>query len=188
MTIELELPGINVNSLKEAPIHLFKHIQPHGVLLVLEEPDLKILQISNNTWSIFGIHPENILQTKLEDLLDPFQIERIKTGISEGNLEFINPTKIWVRRKGDEYAVFDAVFHRNSEGFLILELEPAVSRENIPFLSFYHLAKASINQLETTANLHDFCQIIVQEVRKVTGFDLVMLYKFDDDGHGSVIA
>lgn len=110
MTIELELPGINVNSLKEAPIHLFKHIQPHGVLLVLEEPDLKILQISNNTWSIFGIHPENILQTKLEDLLDPFQIERIKTGISEGNLEFINPTKIWVRRKGDEYAVFDAVF------------------------------------------------------------------------------
>jgi two-component system, chemotaxis family, sensor kinase Cph1 len=188
MTIELELPGINVNSLKEAPIHLFKHIQPHGVLLVLEEPDLKILQISNNTWSIFGIHPENILQTKLEDLLDPFQIERIKTGISEGNLEFINPTKIWVRRKGDEYAVFDAVFHRNSEGFLILELEPAVSRENIPFLSFYHLAKASINQLETTANLHDFCQIIVQEVRKVTGFDRVMLYKFDDDGHGSVIA
>ncbi|MEA5515672.1 ATP-binding protein [Nodularia sp. UHCC 0506] len=188
MTIELELSGINVNSLKEAPIHLFKHIQPHGVLLVLEEPDLKILQISNNTWSIFGIHPENILQTKLEDLLDPFQIERIKTGISEGNLEFINPTKIWVRKKGDDYAVFDAVFHRNSEGFLILELEPAVSRENIPFLSFYHLAKASINQLETTANLHDFCQIIVQEVRKVTGFDRVMLYKFDDDGHGSVIA
>ena len=33
-----------------------------------------------------------------------------------------------------------------------------------------------------------FCQIIVQEVRKVTGFDRVMLYKFDDDGHGSVIA
>ena len=58
MTIELELPGININRLKEAPIHLFKHIQPHGVLLVLEEPDLKILQISNNTWSIFGIHPE----------------------------------------------------------------------------------------------------------------------------------
>ncbi|WP_414566214.1 MULTISPECIES: ATP-binding protein [unclassified Anabaena] len=188
MSLELELPGINVNSLKEAPIHLFRQIQPHGVLLVLEEPDLKILQISDNTGKIFGITPENILQKKLEDLLDPFQIERIKAGISEGNLEFINPTKIWVRKKGDDYAVFDAVFHRNSEGFLILELEPAVSRENIPFLSFYHLAKASINQLEKTANLHDFCQIIVQEVRKVTGFDRVMLYKFDDDGHGSVIA
>ncbi|MBW4555847.1 MAG: GAF domain-containing protein [Trichormus sp. ATA11-4-KO1] len=188
MNIELELPGINVASLKEAPIHLFKHIQPHGILLVLEEPDLKILQVSNNTWKIFGINPEDILQKKLEDLLDSFQIERIKSGVSQGNLEFANPTKIWVRKKGDDYVVFDAVFHRNTEGFLILELEPAISSENIPFLSFYHLAKASINQLEKTANLHDFCQIIVQEVRKVTGFDRVMLYKFDDDGHGSVIA
>lgn len=93
-----------------------------------------------------------------------------------------------MRKKGDEYVVFDAVFHRNPEGLLILELEPAISQENIPFLSFYHLARASINQLEKTTNLRDFCQIIVQEVRKVTGFDRVMLYKFDDDGHGSVIA
>ncbi|MFN6570234.1 ATP-binding protein [Dendronalium sp. ChiSLP03b] len=188
MGIDLQSPEINVTSLKEAPIHLFKQIQPYGVLLVLEEPELKILQISNNTWNVFGINPENILQKTLDDLLDPFQVENIKAGLFAGNLEFINPTKIWVRKKGDDYAVFDAVFHRNSEGILILELEPAFSRENIPFLSFYHLAKASINQLEKTSNLRDFCQIIVQEVRKVTGFDRVMLYKFDDDGHGSVVA
>lgn len=71
---------------------------------------------------------------------------------------------------------------------MILELEPAISQENIPFLSFYHLARASINYLEETSNLRQFCQIIVEEVRKVTEFDRVMLYKFDDDGHGVVIA
>ncbi|MEL6788733.1 MAG: GAF domain-containing protein, partial [Cyanobacteria bacterium J06607_15] len=38
------------------------------------------------------------------------------------------------------------------------------------------------------ASLKDFCQIIVQEVRKVTGFDRVMLYRFDEDDHGAVIA
>ncbi|UKO98189.1 sensor histidine kinase [Nostoc sp. UHCC 0870] len=188
MTISLELADINVTRLKEAPIHLSSQVQPHGVLLVLEEPDLKILQVSNNTWDILGINAESVLQKKLEDLLDSFQVERIKAGLLEGNIEFINPTKLWMRKKGDDYVVFDAVFHRNSEGFLILELEPAISQENIPFLSFYHLAKASINELERTANLRDFCQIIVQEVRKVTGFDRVMLYKFDDDGHGSVVA
>ncbi|WP_414575597.1 ATP-binding protein [Anabaena sp. CCY 9402-a] len=188
MTISLEIADINVTRLKEAPIHLSSQVQPHGVLLVLEEPDLKILQVSNNTWDILGINAESVLQKKLEDLLDSFQVERIKAGLLEGNIEFINPTKLWMRKKGDDYVVFDAVFHRNSEGFLILELEPAISQENIPFLSFYHLAKASINELERTANLRDFCQIIVQEVRKVTGFDRVMLYKFDDDGHGSVVA
>ncbi|BAZ02448.1 multi-sensor signal transduction histidine kinase [Tolypothrix tenuis PCC 7101] len=188
MVSEFQAQSINVNSLKEAAIHVCSQIQPHGVLLVLGEPELNILQVSSNTWSVFGILPEDVLQKKLEDLLDPFQIERIKAGILEGNLDYINPTKIWVRKKGDDYVVFDAVFHRNPEGMLILELEPAISQENIPFLSFYHLARASINQLEKTTNLRDFCQIIVQEVRKVTGFDRVMLYKFDDDGHGSVIA
>ncbi|MBD2690153.1 sensor histidine kinase [Anabaena catenula] len=188
MDIALQVQNVNVTSLKEAPIHISSKIQPHGILLVLEEPELKVLQVSNNTLNIFGISPENMLGKKLEDLVDPFQIERIKSGLSEQNLDFINPTKIWVRKKGDEYTVFDAVFHRNTEGFLILELEPAISQENIPFLSFYHLARASINQLETTKNLREFGQIIVQEVRKVTGFDRIMLYKFDDDGHGSVIA
>ncbi|MBD2196545.1 MULTISPECIES: sensor histidine kinase [Calothrix] len=188
MVAEFEVQGINVSSLKEAAIHNSSRIQPHGVLFVLQEPELKIIQVSNNTWSVFGIAAEDVLQKKLEELLDPFQIERIKSGLLQGNLDYINPTKVWVRKKGDDYVVFDAVFHRNPEGILILELEPAISQESIPFLSFYHLARASINQLEKTTNLHDFCQIIVQEVRKVTGFDRVMLYKFDDDGHGSVIA
>ncbi len=188
MLVDLELQDMNLTSLKEPAIHTIGQIQPHGVLLVLEEPELKILQVSSNTYSVFGISPEDMLQKKLEDLLDPFQIERIKAGLSQESLDFINPTKIWSRIKGDDYIVFDGIFHRNTDGFLILELEPAISQENIPFLSFYHLARASINKLEETVNLKEFCQIIVQEVRKVTGFDRVMLYKFEEDGHGAVIA
>ncbi|PLZ96822.1 cyanobacterial phytochrome A [Fischerella thermalis CCMEE 5268] len=188
MVMEFELQSLNLTSLKEPSIHTISQIQPHGVLLVLEEPELNILQVSSNTYDVFGITPENMLQKKLEDLLDPFQIEKIKAGLLLESLDMINPTKIWARVKGDEYIVFDGIFHRNADGFLILELELAFSQENIPFLSFYHLARASINKLEETGNLHDFCQILVQEVRKVTGFDRVMLYKFDDDGHGSVIA
>ncbi|GAA6619083.1 ATP-binding protein [Scytonema sp. NUACC26] len=180
--------NINVTSLKEAPIHISGQVQPHGVLLVLKEPELTILQVSTNVSSVFGMAPVNLLHKKLEELLDPFQIEKIKAGLLEDSLDFINPTKIWVRKKGDDYVVFDAVFHRNPEGFLILELEPAIAQDNIPFLSFYHLARASINQLGETSNIREFCQIIVQEVRKVTGFDRVMLYKFDNDGHGSVVA
>jgi chemotaxis family two-component system sensor kinase Cph1 len=188
MDINLKQQHINITSLKEAPIHLVSEIQPHGILLVLQEPDLQILQVSRNTFSTFGISPEDMLQQELEDLLDPYQIQKIKFWLSEENLDFINPTKIWIRKQGDEYTIFDATFYRNSEGFLILELEPTASQENIPFLSFYHLAQASINRLEKSKSLGDFSQIIVQEIRKMTGFDRVMLYKFCDDRHGSVIA
>ena len=186
--IDVQLKNIDLTNLYKDAIHTSGQIQPHGVVLVLQEPELKILQASNNTYAVFGVNPENIIEQTLEELLDPFQIEKIQAGLSRDNLDFINPTKIWVRKEGDDYAIFDGVFHRNSQGFLILELEPATSQENIPFLSFYHLARASINQLQETSNLRDFCQIIVKEVRKVTGFDRVMLYKFDEDGHGAVIA
>jgi chemotaxis family two-component system sensor kinase Cph1 len=179
---------INLVALKQPPIHISTQLQPHGVVLVLQEPDLSVLQVSSNTYSLLGVSPENMLHKTLEEILDPFQVDRFRAGLLADNLDLVNPSKVWVRKQGDDYIVFDAVFHRSADGFLVLELEPALSQENIPFLSFYHLAKASISQLEATSNLRDFCQIIVQEVRKVTDFDRVMLYKFHDDGHGEVIA
>jgi two-component system, chemotaxis family, sensor kinase Cph1 len=184
----LQLQNFNLAQLKQPAIQHSTQIQPHGVLLVLQEPDLTVLQVSRNAASVFGISAEEMLQKSLEEIFDPFQVDRFKAELIQDNLDLINPTKVWVKKKGDEYFVFDAVFHRSLDGFLVLELEPAFSQENIPFLSFYHLARASINQLESTSNVQDFCQIIVQEVRRVTGFDRVMLYKFDDDGHGAVIA
>lgn len=186
--MQAEIQDIQLNNLKQPQIHSLTQIQPHGIVLVLQEPTLTVLQASRNSAIAFGVGPEAILGQTLDDLLDPFQVDRVRQGLQQDNLDLINPTKVWARRQGDDYLVFDAVFHHNSDGFLILELEPAVTQETIPFLSFYHLARASINQLEASSNLHDFCQIIVREVRHVTGFDRVMLYKFDDDGHGEVMA
>lgn len=102
MVSNLQFQGINLTNLKEPQIHLHSQIQPHGVLFVLKEPELTILQVSSNVSSIFGISAENLLQTKLEDLLDSFQIERIQAGLLEESLDYINPSKIWVRKKGDD--------------------------------------------------------------------------------------
>lgn len=186
--LNLDTQRVNLTSLKQPSIHSLTQIQPHGVVLVLQEPTLTILQVSANTTALLQMAPETILGKTLDQIFDSFQLDRFRAGLAQENLDFVNPTRVWIRRKGDDYAVFDAVFHRSADGFLVLELEPALTQDNIPFLSFYHLAKASINQLEATSNLQDFCQVIVREVQKVTDFDRVMLYKFDDDGHGEVIA
>jgi chemotaxis family two-component system sensor kinase Cph1 len=178
----------NLNALDNEPIHLCGQIQPHGVLMVLQEPELKILQVSHNATAAFGRSPSEILDRNLEDIFDSFQIDQIKAGLNGDNFDAINPTKLWARTTGDDYAVFDGAFHRNRDGLLLLELEPTFAQESIPFLSFYHLARASINQLQEKSSLKDFCDIIVREVRKVTGFDRVMLYKFDAKDSGEVIA
>jgi chemotaxis family two-component system sensor kinase Cph1 len=178
----------DLSQLKQPTIHNLTKIQPHGILWVLQEPELTILQVSKNTQALLNLDPAELIGKTLDDVLDSFQLDRIKSGLSANNLDAINPSKIWIRHQGDEYQVFDTIFHRNSENLLVMECEPAIAQENIPFLSFYHLAKTSIGRLESTANLIDFCQVIVQEVRKMTGFDRVMLYRFDDDDHGEVMA
>lgn len=178
-----------LTALKQPDLNALTQVQPHGILLVLNEADLTVVQVSQNTREAFGLSVDEVLGKTLDELLDDYQVDQFRAGLRSDNLDVLNPTKIWVRRRGDDYGVYDAVFHRNEAGFLIMELEPALNHDNIPFLSFYHLARTSIGQLEAgSASLADFCRIIVHEVRQVTGFDRVMLYKFDDDGHGEVLA
>ena len=191
-----ELQNFNSISLKSPSVHVLTEIQSHGVLLILQEPDLKILQVSNNTIGIFEIAPSLIVGQPLDRFLDVFQVEQFRAGLADRSFDRSNYTKVWVLKSRDNYRIFDAVFHRSPDGYLILELEPTQKDEHIPFQSFYHLAKASImqgrgfgnSQLTATVDLPAFGRIMVAEVRKLTGFDRVMLYKFDADGHGEVIA
>ncbi len=97
--IDLQLQDMNLTSLEREPIHICGQIQPHGVLFVLEEPVLKILQVSNNTSAVLGISPENLLQKKIEEVLEPFPVEKLTIGLSRKNFDFINPVKIWLKKK-----------------------------------------------------------------------------------------
>jgi PAS domain S-box-containing protein len=191
-----ELQNFNAISLKSPSVHILTEIQSHGLVLVLQEPDLKILQVSNNTIGAFEVAPSRIIGQPLEKFLDVFQVEQFRAGLADWSFDRSNYTKVWVQKSKDNYRIFDAVFHRSPDGYLILELEPTQKDEHIPFQSFYHLAKASImqgrgfanSQFTATADLPAFGRIMVAEVRKLTGFDRVMLYKFDADGHGEVVA
>ncbi|WP_373542075.1 ATP-binding protein [Chamaesiphon sp.] len=186
--------GSHLTNLKQPSINTLTKVQSHGVLLVLQEPDLTVLQVSDNTVAIFGIAPNRMLGQPLEQILDAFQVEKFRVDLQDKNFDRSNYSKVWVLKSTDNYSIFDAVFHRSPDGALILELEPTQKDEHIPFLSFYHLAKTSILQGRDytndrlTANLTAFGRSVVAQVREMTGFDRVLLYKFDDDGHGEVLA
>jgi two-component system, chemotaxis family, sensor kinase Cph1 len=186
VTVNISSP--NFIGLKQPSTNPLAEIQSHGVVMVLQEPELKILQVSDNTIGAFGIAPSRMIGQPLEQVLDVFQVGQFREGLTKQTLEHSNSTKVWVRKSRDNYSIFDAVFHRSPDGYLILELEATQKNDNISFLNFYHLAKASIDKLSVTANLPIFSQIVVAQVRKIAEFDRVMLYKFDDDGHGEVIA
>ena len=163
------------------------HIQSHGILFVLKEPELTILQVSNNTFEIFGIAGQTLLNQNLSDFLDQKQINTLRKSLENNpELKTINPVKLSVKTK-DKSLVLDGIIHR-SEKFLILELEPAISEESISFLNFYHSVREAASKMQNADDLKNLCQIIVEEIRKITGFDRVMVYKFDSQENGAVIA
>ena len=177
----------------DEPIHVPGSIQPHGLLLVLEEPSLIIRQLSNNARAIVGIASDELLGQPLSRLVGDQQQSSISEEVQQSDLspknpflKNINPLNLTIRGEGEERA-FNGIMHRSNAG-LILELEEAADEGNLTFRHFYDLSRKSLLALENTETLHDLYAAAAREVHRLTGFDRVMIYRFDEAWNGDVVA
>ncbi|MBD2676182.1 MULTISPECIES: ATP-binding protein [Nostoc] len=177
---------VDLTNCDREPIHIPGYIQPHGVLLALKEPELTILQCSNNTYSLIGIEPEDLLNKPLSNFLESEQINFLKDCLSQDDLQLVNPLEITIKA-GIENLHYDAILHRLNQ-ILVLELEPTFLEKSNGFFKFYHLVKQAISKLQVASGVLELTQILAQEVKKITGFERVMIYRFDEDWNGAVIA
>ena len=69
MASELLRPPVHIlEECEREPIHTPGAIQPHGVLLVVEEPSLRLVQASVNASEKLGLFDEVLLGRSLESL------------------------------------------------------------------------------------------------------------------------
>ncbi|MEG4805155.1 ATP-binding protein [Microcoleus sp. ARI1-B5] len=176
---------VDLTNCDREPIQIPGLIQPHGVLLVLQEPDLNIIQVSSNTFALVGRHPQELLGKPLLNLLAPGQIEALRQCLSE-EFEYVNPLDISIKRQ-KKLLRFDGIVHR-CNSLIILELEPKKTTKKTNFFEFFQGVKGTITKIQKAPTLREMCAVVVKEVRKITGFDRVMVYQFDAAGAGLVIA
>lgn len=176
--------NVDLTNCDREAIHIPGLIQPHGILFVLQEPELTILQVSKNTFALLGIYPEDLLGKELISLIGSEQIAKIQECLS-ADFENVNPLQISIANHHETFW-FEGIAHRTAES-VILELEP--NKSNLPpnFNTFYQIVKATIDRMRNALTLQDLCQIIAKEVRKITGFDRVMIYQLDSENGGIVI-
>ncbi|XHR81412.1 MAG: ATP-binding protein [Gloeotrichia echinulata GP01] len=178
---------VDLTTCDKEVINIPDSIQPHGVILVLKEPELTILQVSNNTYDFLGLNPEDLLNQPLSLLFDQDQINLLRNITNDEDLQFINHLELSLPL-GNNIVSFDSIMHRN-DGGLIMELEHKLTDDkNHGFFEFYNLLKRALSKLQGAANVIDLSQIVIKEVKKITGFDRVMLYRFNEDWNGTVIA
>ncbi len=182
------------------PIHRPNAIQSHGMLLTFTETDLTILQISQNCVAFLGKPPTDFLGQSLAVLMDDRQLATIR-GCVAADFENVNPLRLAIQVAGTA-EIFEGIVHR-TDGVIVLELErytipttrlpqPAdllgTDGHAVSFFDFYKFVKTPIGRIQNTQTLTELADRAVTAIRSLTDFDRVMLYRFDEDGSGHVIA
>lgn len=163
----------------------FNQIQPHGGILVLDK-NLRVIQYSENITNLLDTKIEQLLNSPVSDFLESENInENIATWLTQKNNTYKridwkspqNKIKIWV------------CVHQVSEG-TILEIEPLIEND-IKDNTLFNLIQQVVNGMKLTASdqsLQELIQNTCNEIQKITGFDSVMVYQFDQyDDSGVVV-
>jgi len=181
----------NLTNCERELIHLAGAVQPHGALLVLSEPELRIVQVSGNAARLLGWEIEALLQRPLA-LLGGDVVERVMQLQRSADLREAVALQCRIGRDGRR---FDGALHRLAGGGLVLELEPfGMARDDTPELQdlapdvLAGTLAAALQRFGAAPSVGILADAVVQVLRELTGYDRVVVYKFDPDGHGQVIA
>lgn len=167
----------------DEPIRFPGAIQPHGALLTLSEPDLNIIQVSANVATLFNHAPEALLGQPLHRLIGTEQAHAVQA-MAQHNT-FLDAPALHVTLNGTP---FEGLLHRH-QNVLILEFEPHLENFKPRALNgrTSNLGKM-LQRLQAAKTLQALYEISVNEIQAMTGYDRVLIYRFEDEGHGQVIA
>lgn len=178
--------GIDLSECENEPIHIAGAIQPHGCLLVCSLTDWTVTHASANVAEVLGLAPATVVlggpaetivsERVLHDLRNTLQGSMI-SGSAE---RLVNVTL------SEGGAAFDLTVHASGTAALI-EFTPhggADTTTTDPVV----LIKSMVGRLKRAPTLSRYLQMAASQIRSVTGYDRVMIYRFFADGSGQVVA
>ena len=175
-------------------IHLAGSIQPYGVLLVLGGPELQIIQVSANVTDVLGTTIDSLLGQPVGQLGGNIQV-CIASAAASADLSEPVPLVCELHTQG-KTGGFEGTVHRIAGGFLVVEIEPTDSSDAQPSVETVVFGRAqliehlglSVHRFSSASTIGTLADAVVQRFRDMVGYDRVMVYKFDPDGHGKIIA
>jgi light-regulated signal transduction histidine kinase (bacteriophytochrome) len=169
----------------EEKIHIPGAIQPHGVLIAVTEQALSIVQASESAFTIFGIAHQDLIGQPIKTLIGSEQQVDLTRQIATNTVR-LNPLRLTVNCKTGQKD-FDAAIHR-SDGLLIIEFEETTNLQPDQSLDFFRTSNQAIAQVLTCTSQQHLLQTVAEFVRTLTGFDRIMIYLFDQEWSGTVLA
>lgn len=153
-------------------------VQPHGVVLALD-PDSGIIMAASENCAVFlGIPAENLLGQTI-GLIFGAAVER------ELRVNYCaeRTAQVSLDFNGQEYVCRP---HLNNTGQILLDIETITQHRAAQDLlySCRQVLQDMRSMTKFTVIIHE----VVRQIRQITGYDRVMIYRFDADWNGEVIA
>lgn len=171
---------VNLTNCEHEPIHIPGSIQPHGFLIAVDSNSYEIKYCSANVTQYLNISATQVLAKSIADIFDDKVLELLQSTTNETSLS-IHPHKLI----GNAH-FFDVLFHRSGSN-IILDCEPSSSEEE-PLADIYDQTSRFLSYMHQTTTLQELCEMVARGTREITGYDRVMIYHFDKDYNGEIIA
>lgn len=161
------------------PIHHINTVQPHGAVMLVDKSEHKIIQASKNISAYISLDMADVVGQPLAKFteLDTVACEALfKEGIKK---------QVPLTMKLDGKTMSLMVSEQSQ--FFIIEIQ-AEGESGGNKIGGLQQIRELIAALESTDEVQQACELIVAELQRMLGIDGVMMYKFDADWNGTVIA
>ena len=173
--------AVDISNCDREPIHVPGMIQPFGFLIALTS-DWLVSRVSANIDQFIRLTPQDLLGYAISDIFCPDAIHTLRNRITllRGGDAV---ERIFSLVLIDGCAPFDVAVHF-SGSLVVIEAEPARADE----MEATGLVRSMVARLAQTDGMSAFLRDGARQVRALTGFDRVMVYRFAEGGDGEVVA
>jgi len=173
---------VDLTNCDREPIHVPGSVQPFGFLIALTS-DFTVALASENVGSFIGEDCADVLGRPIADLISGDAIGAIRARVDylAGPDAVERVFGVVLQKDGRP---FDVAIHF-SGAYLVVEAEPSVVEEDV---NSGDLVRLMLERLRKTKGVNDLAIEAARQLKVLTGFDRVMVYRFHPDGSGEVIA
>ena len=182
-TVPPPLPDLS--ACERERIHMPGAIQPHGCLLFCSLPSWVLRTVSANAGQFLGRDAEALLDTTLDTVLPSKTVHDLRN-VLQASMVSGGAERLLDQPIDDGPSRYDLTVHMAASN-AVVEIVPRKGADTLA-TDPITLVKSMVGRLKRAPTLERFLQLAAHQVRAVTGFDRVMVYKFLPDGTGEVQA
>lgn len=148
---------------------------------------MQIIQASENTAEVLGTAAVELVQQSLQTYIGEEQLQLLNQKLEHRELSNHLPISIHWPYNG-RIRPFSGTLHIRDR-YLLLEMEELPEQiTNTLFSNTYQAISYAIAFLKEARGVTDVARIAAVELKKLSGFERVMVYRFDEQWNGTVIA